>query len=148
MATVVGYALKLNSDLSYWPKIHQSLYATIISYTVTHFSFKFSILFLSKRIFIDQKAQRIFQGLIIYLVIWGIICMSLSIATCVPVPKYWNDAIPGRCVDRMALHYAFSGINIVNDVAILVAPLLFIKSLRMSTKTKFGLAGLFACGGM
>jgi hypothetical protein len=51
-------------------------------------------------------------------------------------------------MDRMALHYAISGVNIINDVTIVAAPLLFIKSLQMSRRAKFGLMGLFACGGL
>ena len=155
----------LNSTCTYWSQslgtpptlrltrrcgrnFTNSLYSTIIAYTITHLSFKLSIVFQSKRIFVNPTAQRTFLVLIIYLSIWSALCLFLSIATCVPVHKYWDDTVPGRCIDRMALHYAIAGVNIVNDVTIVVAPLLFVKSLQMSRRTKFGLMALFACGGM
>jgi hypothetical protein len=126
----------------------EALWATILTYTLTHFSFKFAILFQGKRIFIDPRAQRFYLGLIVYLATYCIICTLLTIISCWPVEKYWDPSIPGGCIDSKAAYDAFAGINIVNDLAILLAPMPFVKGLNMARKTKFALIGLLACGGM
>lgn len=135
-------------DLDLLPNFLQSLYATIIAYTVTHFSVKFSILFQCKRIFTERRAQRLFLGLIIYLAVYSAFCLMSSIITCWPVEKYWNDTIPGGCIDRSALHYGFAGINIVNDIVLLVSPMPFLRTLQIARRAKVVLMGVFACGGL
>lgn len=126
----------------------QSLLATIVAYTVTHFSVKFSILFQCKRIFTQRRAHRLFLSLIIYLAVYCAFCVLSSIITCWPVAKYWDDSIPGGCINRSALHYAFAGINIMNDIALLVSPMPFLSTLQIARRAKIVLMGVFACGGL
>lgn len=70
----------------------------------------------------------------------------LTVFTCYPVAKYWDDSIPGKCLDNRALRYAFAGINIVNDIALLVAPMPFLRTLQIERRIKFALMGVFAVG--
>lgn len=146
--TEIRYGLGDGVDYEVLPNFLQALLATIVSYTVTHFSVKLSIVFQCKRIFTERRAQRLFLSLIIYLALYGLFCFFSTIMTCWPVQKYWDASIPGGCIDRSALHYAFAGVNIVNDIMLLVSPMPFLKSLHIARRSKIVLMGVFACGSL
>lgn len=65
-----------------------------------------------------------------------------------PVAKYWDDSIPGMCINRSNLHYALAGFNIVNDIALLAAPVPYLKGLQIPRRAKIVLMAVFACGGL
>lgn len=119
-----------------------------MAYSFTQLVVKFSILLQCKRIFTERIAQRIFLGLIIWLSVYGLFCLLSSLVTCVPIAKYWDDTIPGGCINRSNLHYALAGFNIANDIALLVAPLPFLRKLQIARRAKYVLIAVFACGGL
>ncbi|KAI9900974.1 hypothetical protein N3K66_005236 [Trichothecium roseum] len=143
----IRYGLGSYVDYSVLPNFLQSLLATVVAYSITHLSFKFSILFQCKRIFTERRAQRLFLGLIIWLSVYGAFCLVSSLITCWPIAKYWDDTIPGGCIDRSMLHYAFAAINIMNDIMLLLVPLPFLRQLQIPRRSKFVLMAVFACGG-
>ncbi|RYO96259.1 hypothetical protein DL765_011640 [Monosporascus sp. GIB2] len=112
----------------------------------TQLAVKFSILTQYKRIFETEAAKRLFSGLLIYLGCYAAFCLGSSILTCVPVAKYWDDAIPGGCLNRSNLHYGIAGVNIVNDFILLCIPYPFLRRLNISRRAKHILVGIFACG--
>ncbi|OAQ57581.1 hypothetical protein VFPPC_12202 [Pochonia chlamydosporia 170] len=109
---------------------------------------KLSISIQCLRIFDIPVARRLFISIIAFLCVYGTLCLLLTIMTCLPVEKYWNDSIPGRCLDNRAMRYAFAGINIANDFVLLIAPMPFLKSLQMARKRKYALMAVFAAGGV
>ncbi|RYP51488.1 hypothetical protein DL768_003172 [Monosporascus sp. mg162] len=123
-----------------------SLYATVVAYNFTQLAVKFSILAQYKRIFETETATRLFGGLLIYLGCYAAFCLGSSILTCIPVAKYWDDAIPGGCVNRSNLHYGIAGVNIFNDFILLCIPYPFLRRLNISRRAKYILVGVFACG--
>ncbi|RYO83405.1 hypothetical protein DL762_006170 [Monosporascus cannonballus] len=135
-----------------------SLYATVVAYNLygrpliappprsTQLAVKFSILTQYKRIFETEAARRLFGGLLIYLGCYAAFCLGSSVLTCVPVAKYWDDAIPGGCLNRSNLHYGIAGVNIVNDFVLLCIPYPFLRRLNISRRAKHILVGVFACG--
>ncbi|KAJ4190648.1 hypothetical protein NW759_016713 [Fusarium solani] len=143
----VKYGLGDAVDLSVIHNFLQALLATVIAYSFTQLSLKFSILLQCKRIFSSTSAQHLFTCLIIWLSIYGLFCLLSSIITCWPVAKYWDDTIPGGCINRSTLHYVLAGFNIVNDITLLVAPLPFLAHLHIARKAKLVLIGVFGCGG-
>ncbi|KAF4998623.1 hypothetical protein FGRMN_2949 [Fusarium graminum] len=64
-------------------------------------------------------------------------CLMLTAFTCYPVAKYWDDSQPGKRLDNRALCYAFAGINIINDIVLLLAPMPFLKNLQTERRIKF-----------
>lgn len=142
------YGLGSTVDYAYLRDFFKSLYITIIIYMVTQFSVKFSILFQCKRIFTGCRANQLFLGLIIYLAIFCAVCLLLSIISCWPIAKYWDDTIPGRCSDEKITPYVLAGINIVNDIVLLVAPMPFLRSLQVARRAKIALISVFACGAL
>ncbi|RGP62569.1 integral membrane protein [Fusarium sporotrichioides] len=124
----------------------QATVASVISYTICHLAIKLSIAFQCLRIFITPKARCLYIGLIVYFAVYGMLCLMLTVFTCYPVAKYWDDSISGRCLDNRALRYAFAGINIVNDTTLLVAPMPFLRNLQIARRIKVVLMGVFAAG--
>ena len=84
----------------------------------------------------------------IYLGAYAAFCIGSSIFTCVPVAKYWDDNIPGGCINRSNLHYGIAAVNIINDFVLLCIPYPFLKKLNITKRAKYVLIGVFACGGV
>ncbi|KAF6785739.1 hypothetical protein CSOJ01_15543 [Colletotrichum sojae] len=124
----------------------RALYATVVCYNFTQLCVKFSILFQYRPIFRTEKAIKIILGLIIWLVIYAAFCLGTTIFTCWPVAKYWDDRIPGGCIERSVLNYAIAGFNIFNDLIILVVPVPWLRSLQITFRAKLVLIGVFTCG--
>ncbi|KAF4958111.1 hypothetical protein FSARC_11099 [Fusarium sarcochroum] len=144
----VRYGLGLPPDPELLSPFIQATTASVISYTVCHLAVKLSISIQCLRIFITPTARRLFLSLIIFFSVYGTLCLMLTIFTCWPVAKYWDDSIPGKCLDNRAMRYAFAGINIVNDITLLVAPMPFLRNLQIARRIKFILFGVFAAGGV
>ncbi|CAF3511597.1 unnamed protein product [Fusarium graminearum] len=142
----VRFGLGLPPNPKLLSPIIQATTASVISYTICHLAIKLSIAFQCFRIFITAKARCLFIGLIVYFAVYGALCLMLTVFTCYPVAKYWDNSIPGKCLDNRALRYAFAGINIVNDITLLVAPMPFLRSLQIAWRIKVVLMGVFAAG--
>ncbi|KJZ75160.1 hypothetical protein HIM_05354 [Hirsutella minnesotensis 3608] len=143
----VRYGLGDEVNMAVIQNFLQALYATILAYSFTHLSVKFSILFQCKRIFTERSAQRLFLGLISWLTVYGLFCFLSSTFTCVPVAKYWDDTLPGGCLNRSTLHYFLAGFNIMNDIMLLAAPVPYLRNLQIPRRAKIVLMAVFACGG-
>ncbi|KAF4472899.1 integral membrane [Fusarium albosuccineum] len=124
----------------------QSLLATVIAYSFTQITVKISIVVQYRRILISKGAQRLFNWLLTWLSVYGLFCVLSSIITCWPIAKYWNDSIPGGCIDRSILHYVLASVNIINDILVLIAPWPFLNKLLLGRKAKMALIGVFGCG--
>ncbi|CAG7557531.1 unnamed protein product [Fusarium equiseti] len=142
----VKFGLGLPPNPKLLSPIIQATTASVISYTICHLAIKLSISFQCFRIFITPTARRLFISLVIFYAGYGTLCLMLTVFTCYPAAKYWDDSIPGKCLDNRALRYAFAGINIVNDITLLVAPMPFLRNLQIARRIKFVLMGVFAAG--
>ena len=140
----LGDAVRLDQLQSFL----QSLYATVVAYGFTQLTIKFSILCQYRRIFQTPKAKKIVTGLLIWLSIYATFCLGTSIFTCWPVAKYWDDTIPGGCIDRSYLHYAIAGFNILNDLTLLILPIPMLRGLQITFRAKIVLIGVFTCGAL
>ena len=126
----------------------QSLYATIIAYAFSQLTIKFSILFHYRRIFQTPKAKKMIIYLLIWLAIYATFCLFASAITCWPIAKYWDDTIPGGCIERTTLQYTISGFNILNDVTLLIFPIPMLRQLQITARAKLVLIGVFTCGAL
>jgi hypothetical protein len=114
----------------------------------TQLMVKFSILTQYKRVFSTETSRKIFISLLIYLTVYALFCLGSSILTCVPVAKYWDDTIPGGCINRSNLHYGIAAVNILNDFILLCIPAPFLRKLQITKRAKYVLIGCFTCGGL
>ncbi|KAM7188933.1 Satratoxin biosynthesis SC1 cluster protein 4 [Naviculisporaceae sp. PSN 640] len=127
-------------------KFLRSLFATIISYNFTQMAVKFSILFQYRRIFQTQWAKRLLLAILVYFIAYALQCISMSIFMCVPVQRYWDQSIEGRCLDQFLLHFVQAAGNTFNDILLLVFPIPFLRKLNVNRRVKAVLIAVFACG--
>ncbi|KAF5006963.1 hypothetical protein FDECE_6679 [Fusarium decemcellulare] len=120
--------------------------ATIAAYNFTQLAVKFSTLIQYKRIFTLPLAQRVFTYLICWLSIYTLPCLLLPMFPCWPVAKYWDQNLPGQCINQGIPQYTLAGINVFNDLAILIAPWPFLRALRISSRARIALIAVFGCG--
>lgn len=66
---------------------------------------------------------------------------------CIPLARYIDYSIPGRCFwDSKQMFYGFNITHILIDVMILLLPLCGLRSLRLSAWKKFGVTIVFMFG--
>ncbi|KAG7414995.1 hypothetical protein Forpi1262_v016792 [Fusarium oxysporum f. sp. raphani] len=79
----------------------QAFYASIVSFTVAMCIVKIAILFQYRRVFTVPVMQTItFYGLI-FMFCWTVTSTFLTTLVCVPVAKFWDSTIPGRCLPML-----------------------------------------------
>ncbi|KAF2003479.1 hypothetical protein P154DRAFT_401435, partial [Amniculicola lignicola CBS 123094] len=125
----------------------KALFASIITYNFCLTLVKLSIALQYIRIATDKTVQKW---------CWAFICLLLAscaqtfiahIFTCYPVAKFWDDRIPGKCINKSALWYANAGINISQDLCLIVLPIFILRKLLMPTKQKYYLMLILGLGG-
>ncbi|KAM3417132.1 hypothetical protein BST61_g8708 [Cercospora zeina] len=73
-------------------------------------------------------------------VVWG--------AQCLPAAKYWDFTKPGRCIDVKAWNMSLNLITIATDAMVLALPIRPIWRLRMPTKQRLAIIGIFGLGSL
>ncbi|KAF2876070.1 hypothetical protein BDV95DRAFT_216366 [Massariosphaeria phaeospora] len=144
---------------SSWTSYAKHIYFVNVMYISSTSLIKMAILMQYLRLFASQTQQRVARifarCLLGTTATWGLTFTCLALFSCNPVAKNWNAALPGKCVawgtdDPEEFYTAWMAhaiSNMVLDVLIFMCPIPFIRSLRMSGKTKLGLATLFCMGG-
>ncbi|KAJ0119617.1 hypothetical protein J7T55_013820 [Diaporthe amygdali] len=131
-------------------QILRLFYISEIIYVVVLALIKVSIVTMYLRIF---WAYRPFY-LTCYVVLTFIILSSsiitiLTILSCRPVEYFWDrDIAGGACLDITALAYANSGLAVVQDLIIVLLPIIMLWRLQMTRKKKFFIGIMFALGGI
>ena len=122
----------------------------MITYSLTIAMVKISVLLLYRRVFDTLKFRRA-------TVIIGIACTSWLIATLLCLAfqchtnaeRYDADSLfSDQCIDMKAYWAAVTGSNMALDLIILCMPLYMVWNLRLSTRQKVALSGIFALGAL
>lgn len=75
---------------------------------------KISILLQYRRIFALRMIKLItFYG-VAFLAAWSITFFFLGALVCIPVTKFWDHAVPGRCLDSLTIWYVTAGFNLAS----------------------------------
>ncbi|KAI1073844.1 hypothetical protein F5B20DRAFT_478444 [Whalleya microplaca] len=128
----------------------QTLFVTEILYGLIFPLEKTSILLLYLRIFSVYRWFRLgTYALIAYIWVWGITEMFLGIFQCRPIAFQWDKTIAGTCIDQLAYYRWVSVPNVIHDVAMIIVPAPMIWRLKIATRKKIALTGVFllACSG-
>lgn len=131
-------------------------YLAQVAYKGTIWPAKLSILILYNRVFGDTTQQVTSFGIrlrtsLIVLMSTGIsfffISEIVTICTCVPVQRYWDKSVRGKCeINTLGWWFAQSAINTISDIVILCLPMPLIKDLQIPRRQKIGLILVFALG--
>ena len=84
--------------------------------------------------------------LLAYIIVSTITLVFLTIFSCTPVQAFWNRDIGGKCLDIQSIAYATSASAIVQDIILLILPLVFIRNLQMKRSRKIAVGLMFAVG--
>ncbi|KAL5584177.1 hypothetical protein FOVSG1_015528 [Fusarium oxysporum f. sp. vasinfectum] len=141
----LGYHTWEQPTSAYVPYM-KSFYASVVVYNIATCLVKTGILFQYRRVFALPTIQRITLYGIIFMVAWTVVIAFLNILVCVPVAKFWDSNLPGRCLDPLTIWYAVAGFNLVTDIAIFCLPLPVIKSLNLPQRQKIMLFAIFSLG--
>ena len=107
---------------------------------------KISLVLFYLEIFKTRRFRITAYNFLAYLVINSLVNFFVAIFSCSPVPSFWNRDIKGKCLDIQAAAYANSGSAIVQDIILLIMPLLFIRHLNMKRRRKIAVGFMFCIG--
>lgn len=124
--------------------------ATMITYSLTITCVKVSILLLYRRIFTTTRFKKVSLVVGIACVLWLVIEVFMNIFQCRPFAAAFDPALlfTDHCIDLQSF---YSGITIANlglDVVVLYLPLHMVWKLKLPTKQKLMLSGIFLLGGL
>ncbi|KAK8137025.1 hypothetical protein PG984_004965 [Apiospora sp. TS-2023a] len=124
------------------------IFSAPLIYTVTVGSAKATLCLFYRRI---NPAQSFQIGVWVLMFICvgssAAVCLSLLFA-CRPISASWDplQADTATCLDRPAIYVATAAIGVLTDVMLLAFPLPTVLTLKIKTRQKVALVGLFALG--
>ncbi|KAH0611867.1 uncharacterized protein H6S33_011132 [Morchella sextelata] len=87
-------------------------------------------------------------GILVFVTLYTLIAFVLSAIQCMPVSYMWGAAAAGKCMDRKTMGLVLYSISIATDFAIWVVPLKTVWRIRMPTRQKVALIGVFSLGSL
>lgn len=135
------------------------MYSSTPVYWLVILTTRLSVVLFLRRVNPSQSYRSCTMAMIAFIMLWGILVISLSISQCQPISYNWDmvlqrnspsNVTKGSCFNLDALAFASSAIGLFQDILIflLAVPLLCI--LRLRIEKLFGpclalLVGLFLC---
>lgn len=83
---------------------------------------------------------------LVYLIVNSLVIFFIAICACKPIHSFWNRDIKGQCINIQAAAYANSASAIVQDIILLILPLVFIRKLQMKRYRKIAVGFMFVIG--
>lgn len=111
---------------------------------------KLSLLALYFRIFSTNPVfKRWVWVLVILQICWFLAIFLCRIMFCLPIQRVWHmDTVPGTCVDPSLLLAAGESVNAAIAFAMIGLAMWMVRTLSMSSRSKWKLRVLFVLGGM
>ncbi|KAI4720419.1 hypothetical protein E4T48_03322 [Aureobasidium sp. EXF-10727] len=130
--------------LTYLEALYKAIPIYLAGLTLT----KLSILLQYMRIFKDKTIQRVIIGMMVFVVAYGTWSVVGSLLLCVPVHYFWDGLSTAHCMNFKAKWFSDATINIITDLILLSMPMPFLRGLNLPYRSKAGLIGVFALGGL
>ncbi|KAF2273323.1 uncharacterized protein EI97DRAFT_461205 [Westerdykella ornata] len=113
------------------------------------YTIKVSILVFYYQLFsVATWFRRAVIGMLVILTLWFVSSIMLALLSTVPFDGAFKDAATAKHrFDFNAWYISYSGLSILFDVIILCFPIPMIKSLKVTTKEKISILGIFWLGG-
>ncbi|KAJ5167711.1 uncharacterized protein N7482_003305 [Penicillium canariense] len=117
-------------------------------YTANVMFIKLSILALYRRLFSTKYMLFAIYTMGMVVILWAVTIWVAATLNCIPVPKFWDRAIEGACIDPNSFYYGTQIPNIVSDVILLLMPQGVVWSLPVAKSQKLLLSCIFMVGGL
>ena len=119
-----------------------------MTYSLTIAMVKISILLLYRRIFDTLNFKRATMVVAIACIAWliaALLCLAFQCHT--DAERYNVDSLfSDQCIDLKAYWVSITGSNMVLDLILLSMPLYMVWNLKLRTRQKLALSGIFALG--
>lgn len=118
-------------------------------YVISNGLIKLSILAFYLRIFaVSQRLCVLCWINIVFCAALMVCFVFVIIFQCTPVSNAWKLAPQGYCVNFNAATWSYSGVNVLQDVIVIVLPITQVIALQMSLRKKIGVIMIFVLGGL
>lgn len=132
------------------PAIGGLLITTQVLYVWNTCLTKASVLLMYHRFFWRTMEETRYRVALLFLggivLAWAVVASSLIIFRCVPVHKFWNPDLPGRCISFLAVWIVSTTATMSSDLLILLFPIPIICHKKLGLKEKMWISVLFATG--
>ncbi|KAM0547511.1 hypothetical protein ACHAPJ_010384 [Fusarium lateritium] len=98
----LGYHTWEQPKYQYIPYM-KAFYTSVVVYNVAMCIVKIGLLFQYRRVFALPSIQLITLYGLVFMVVWTLIITFLNILVCVPVAKFWDRTISGKCLDQLVI---------------------------------------------
>jgi hypothetical protein len=107
---------------------------------------KVSLVFFYLEIFKTRQFRISAYVVLVYIVLNSLAIFFLTLFSCTPISGFWNRDVKAKCLDVQGLAYANSASAILQDIVLLVLPMVFIRHLQMKRYRKIFVGLMFAIG--
>jgi hypothetical protein len=108
---------------------------------------KTSIVLFYVRIFSTRAFRLAAYCVIAYTIAWAISTWIVNLTVCTPIAFYYDRTIPGGTCRNQAISGSINGgLSLLGDVFVLALPIPVIWSLKINTRKKAGILGIFLLG--
>ncbi|KAF2112246.1 hypothetical protein BDV96DRAFT_649053 [Lophiotrema nucula] len=125
----------------------KALFASIMMYNFGLTLVKLSICLQYLRITVDKHVRRGILALFWVTVANCVQTFVTGVLSCYPVAKFWDDRIPGGCVNKAGLWYGNAAINIIQDIWLITLPIFILRKLQLPKREKISLILILGLGG-
>lgn len=127
----------------------QLTYVTMVMYGPTAFLTKMTLLWIMTRVFSPFKKSVIFiYVFLVLMLLYYIPAVIVKIRICMPIAKFWEQDLPGSCLDQNAIIMADAVVSVVSDLIVLLLPLPLTMRLQLPRQKKMRVMGMLGAGGL
>ncbi|KAI0812924.1 hypothetical protein GGR55DRAFT_687821 [Xylaria sp. FL0064] len=123
------------------------LFISELFYTIGFIAIKLSIITLYRQLFPTRLMLFSTMLLAIFVILWGIALLLVTIFSCTPVHGFWDIDVPSKCVNSKWFFIGNAIPNILADLLLLILPIRDVWKLQLSRVSKIGVSGMFILGG-
>ncbi|OAA58118.1 integral membrane protein [Niveomyces insectorum RCEF 264] len=108
---------------------------------------KVATILLYLRIFTTRTFRMAAYVVLFIVTAWTVATIGATIGQCVPIEGAWNKKVKATCIDSNVFWVAYAVGNIITDVMVLALPIPPVLALKLNTRSKVMLCGIFLLGG-
>jgi len=117
-------------------------------YVLTIGLVKGSILFFYLRVFPKPSFRVACWATIAFCAASTVAFTLVTVFQCHPINFVWRKDLKGKCIDYNSVAWTNAGINIVQDIIIILLPMRELRPLQLSRKKKILMYAMFGVGGL
>ena len=105
-----------------------------------------SVLLFTARMILSRSFHLIMKILIVFSVLHGFTIILEALLICHPLSAAWDQSAGGKCANEVASYIALETIGLLIDLTILAIPIPSIFGMRIPTRRKIAIVGVFSMG--